>query len=268
MKIPFSKYSGSGNDFILIDNRKKVFSPNSPFIQRLCKRRTGIGADGIILLETSHQADFKMCIFNADGSEAEMCGNGVRCLLKFILALGIDKQSYIIETKQSKIMLRHDQGLPCVSMPAPYDLRLNVTLDVEGEIISASFLNTGVPHVVIVVNDLEDAHWMNIAPKIRHHPEFDPHGANVNFIKFDDQKNVLIRTYERGVENETLACGTGATAAALIASALYQLSSPIQVIPRSQENLTISFVYSNSSFDQVTLLGPASLIFQGELILD
>jgi diaminopimelate epimerase len=268
MKIPFSKYSGSGNDFILIDNRRGTFSPNSPLIKRLCKRRTGIGADGIILLESSHQADFKMCIFNADGSEAEMCGNGVRCLLKFIVALGFNKQNYLIETKETKITLSHVQGSPCVSMPTPSDLRLEIRLNVDDEVFPIHFINTGVPHAVLTVDDLELAHWMNIAPKIRRHPEFDPHGTNVNFIKLDEQGKVHIRTYERGVEDETLACGTGATAAALIASALYHLPSPIQVIPRSHETLTINFVHSNLKFNQVSLSGPAALIFQGELVLD
>lgn len=264
MKIPFSKYSGSGNDFILIDNRNAIFPKSQALIERLCKRRTGVGADGIILLEPSTRADFKMRIFNADGGEAEMCGNGMRCLLKFILASGFTKPEYLIETMHASVTLSHNNGTPCVAMPPPTRLQVDLKLTVQHKELTTHFIDTGVPHCILQVEDLEKEHWMAMAPHIRHHPHFAPQGANVNFIKLDSQGKLHIRTYERGVEDETLACGTGATAAALIASLIYRLLPPIQVIPRSKETLVINFA---KGFSNVTLSGPAVLIFQGELIL-
>lgn len=258
MRISFSKFSGSGNDFILVDNRENSFNPDARAIAKLCQRRTGIGADGIIFLEKSFRFDHKMRIFNADGSEAEMCGNGARCLLKFMRMLGIDRQKCLVETKESHIVLWDTEGTPCLAMPQPRDLQLNLHLN--HEIPPIHYLNTGVPHAVIFVNNLTDEKWMNLAPSIRHHASFEPHGANVNFVQLDAQNAIHIRTYERGVEGETLACGTGSAAAALIASKLHHLPSPIKVFPRSQETLTITF---NSSFTEVVLSGPATLIFQG-----
>jgi diaminopimelate epimerase len=270
MKYSFSKYAGSGNDFIFIDNRNAgcpVF--DRQLISRLCTRRTGIGADGIILLENSQKADFKMVIFNSDGSEAEMCGNGIRCLLKFIQELGFSQKSHLIETKHSKIKLSDEDGMPCVYLSCLSEIQSNIYLTVDGQNVLLHFMNTGVPHAVLFVEDLNCEDWMKLAPKIRKHPFFSPHGTNVNFVSLTDEKKTLhMRTYERGVEGETLACGTGATAAALIAAQIYNLVSPIRVIPLSKEFLEISFQSNHLKFYDVALKGPANFIFRGEVVLD
>jgi diaminopimelate epimerase len=266
MSLSFSKYSGSGNDFILIDNRGSSFPcENSLLIQQLCRRPQGIGADGLILLENASEADYGMRIFNADGGEAEMCGNGIRCLLLFIKEVAEQKDSYTIKTFREKLTLSSDREFIKTSMPVPTHIRWNETLEVGSEELTFHFLNTGVPHVVIFVDDLQDPHWMSLASSIRYHPSFAPQGTNVNFVHVDERGQVHLRTYERGVEQETGACGTGATAAALASNKIYGLKSPIQLLPSSQELLWVSFEQkSSSSYQDVYLTGSAHLIFRGE----
>ncbi len=262
--LPFSKYAGSGNDFICIDNRAgsvPVYSPAA--FSRLCDRKRGIGADGLILLETSSRADYKMRIFNADGGEAEMCGNGARCLYKFMHEIGLTQPIYFIETQKSMIRLRGEGSAVCVSMPEPCDARRPITLPLNDTPWVFHYINTGVPHVVCFVTNLQDNQWMDMAPQIRFHRHFQPAGVNVNFVEIDALQRLHIRTYERGVEAETLSCGTGATAAALIAAQCYGLSSPITLVPRSNENLKVHFQNSPEGFRLVELYGPAEWIFRG-----
>lgn len=245
------KYSGCGNTFFLIDNRKGEFLPQINLIQELCYRTV----DGVILLETSPLSDFRMRIFNADGSEAEMCGNGVRCLMRFIRDLHPEIERCTLETLAGEVTLKiTEQGIR-VGMPPPLDFRLNQTLEQE----IYHFVNTGVPHAVFFVNDIESSTLMVKAPAIRNHSVFAPKGANVNFVQLKNGA-LWLRTYERGVEGETLACGTGATAAALITAKILNLSSPIQVIPRSQDPLFVEF---NSELNQVALIGPAKRVNLG-----
>lgn len=246
--FPLCKYSGCGNDFFLIDNRERFFFPDPPLIQELCAQQ----ADGVILLENSSLSDFRMRIFNADGSEAEMCGNGVRCLMQFIRDLHPEKFHCSIETLAGVVIAMADvQGIK-VKMPTPVGFNFNLKIDQW----VCHFVNTGVPHTVIFVDDLEQNSWMEAAPLIRHHLNFAPKGTNVNFAQLH-QDGIAVRTYERGVEGETLACGTGATAAALIAARLYNLPSPIRVIPRSQDPLFVEF---DPTFSSVALIGPAHRI--------
>jgi diaminopimelate epimerase len=263
MKLPFSKYSGSGNDFILIDNRNLVFPLRKPLIADLCQRQTGIGADGIILLENSARADFKMRIFNADGGEAEMCGNGARCLAKFIQQLGFTKSSYQIEAMKSVIYLHIENERISVSMPQPENFKWFQKLTINDLELTLHSLNTGVPHAVIFVDELENDQWMKLAPAIRSHPIFETSGTNVNFASVTQEGHLHIRTYERGVEGETLACGTGAIASALTAERLFRWPSPIQVSPKSKETLNISFKVANGTPTDVQLAGPATFIFEG-----
>ena len=268
MLLSFSKYSGSGNDFILVDNREQLFPhENKGQIVRLCHRKHGIGADGLILLEHSSKADYKMRIFNADGGEAELCGNGIRCLFLFLNDLGLPNLNYKIETMESVITGKNNKDFIDISMPEPHDVRPNISLNIDNIPLVLHHINTGVPHAVIFVDDLESDHWMKLAPQIRHHAIFAPHGTNVNFIKIDPSGVVNIRTYERGVEGETLACGTGAIAAALTASTLYCVKSPVKVKPRSNESLKIGFKLVNDKPEQVTMSGPANFIFKGVLDL-
>lgn len=261
--MDFSKYAGSGNDFILIDNRALPFPANPPLIARLCHRQLGIGADGVILLENSQKADFRMRIFNADGGEAEMCGNGIRCLMRFIRELGGIRPTYKIETMHSLVTIAEEGEGVCVQMPEPFDIQWDMTLNNIPHRIQR--LNTGVPHAVLFVDDLEAETWMALAPHIRRHPSLAPEGTNVNFASLDPSGSLRVRTYERGVEGETLACGTGATASALAAAKCCGLKSPIRVLPRSEEPLLISFTWEGETPTQVAMTGPAHFIFRGEI---
>jgi diaminopimelate epimerase len=268
MKLLFSKYSGSGNDFILIDNRDLFFpSRNKQLIATLCQRRTGIGADGIILLENSTHADFKMRIFNADGGEAEMCGNGARCLARFIQQLGFAKNDYKIEAMKSVIHLQIENDRISVSMPQPENFKWFQRLTIGDLELTLHSLNTGVPHAVIFVDELENDQWMKMAPSIRSHSSFGSPGTNVNFASVFQEGHLNIRTYERGVEGETLACGTGAIASALTAERLFRWPSPIQVSPKSKETLNISFKFEEGIPTNVKLAGPALFIFEGRISL-
>jgi diaminopimelate epimerase len=248
MDIPFSKYSGCGNDFILIDNRQQIFNKTcSEFIAHLCRRRLGIGADGIILLEHSASADFCMRIFNADGSEAEMCGNGLRCLIRFIRDLRIDGDKFIIETMHQHIPTAILEDSISAEMPFPTNICFFTELDIEGKVHIFHCLDTGVPHAVLFVEDLNDNKWMAMAPKIRHHPKFMPKGTNVNFATINSNNEVEVRTFERGVEGETLACGTGAAAVAFAAANLYELDGPITIRPKSGDIILIDVSTSISN---------------------
>lgn len=267
--IPFSKYAGSGNDFIFIDNRAGCLPASIPKIfARLCDRKRGIGADGVILVEPSTSADFKMRIFNADGGEADMCGNGARCLYPYLHEIGLPQTQYHIETLKSHIRLRSEEGTVCVSMPDPFDFHGPITLDIDRHSLDFYFLNTGVPHVVCFVSGLKDPKWMEMAPKIRYHARFQPSGVNVNFVEMEASGPLHVRTYERGVEAETLSCGTGSTAAGLVMARLYNLPPPIAILPASNEILKIHFKKKIVDFSQVELFGPAEFIFKGSVYLD
>lgn len=265
----FSKYVALGNDFILFDNREFLFPTNDPLIiPKLCHRQFGIGADGIILLEDSKTADYKMRIFNSDGSEAEMCGNGIRCLFKFIQECNGPADSYLIETKASIISMQQDKTSPdqiVVSMQDPTDISWNIDLILDQEKLKVHYLNTGVPHAVIFSPEIKDLDLKEKAPKIRFHECFLPKGTNVNFASVTGKNSLTIRTYERGVENETLGCGTGVTATALAAAYLYKLELPIQVKTKSEELLNINCTINDSTIKNVTMTGKADFVYRGQL---
>lgn len=262
----FSKYTGCGNDFILFDNRLGSFPIQQPgLVSRLCHRQQGIGADGVILLENSDTADFRMRIYNADGTEAEMCGNGIRCLMKFIHELGFKEPVCTIETMQRKLKLLMDEDQVSVEMGTPTDIRWDINLKIESESMTLQYLNTGVPHAILFVEELDAfdlAYW---GPKIRHHPLFGFPGTNFNVATYPKNGRIAIRTYERGVEGETLACGTGATAAALAAAKLCKLKGPIKVVTRLNEILEIAFQQKNCLFSDVTMTGPSKRVYRGEV---
>lgn len=260
MPIPFAKYSGCGNDFILIDNREHILGdcPPPEYIARLCHRQKGIGADGIVLLERSKRGDFRMRIFNSDGSEAEMCGNGIRCLARFIHDLGFPQKNLTIETMHQIIhtSLKPD-GTVQVRMPPAIEHAYSVQIEVNNHNYIVHHIDTGVPHAVLFVEDIEDSAHMTLAPRIRHHPKFYPKGSNVNFVKLLPDQTISVRTYERGVEAETLACGTGAAASAVATARIHRLAGPIQVRTRSGDILTIGFN------DGLQMTGPAIKNFSG-----
>jgi diaminopimelate epimerase len=277
--LRFTKMNGAGNDFILFDNRTGDVDLDRKQIAQLCDRHRGIGADGILLLEkpTNH-ADFRMRYFNADGGEAEMCGNGARCFARFANKVGGEKAKISFETPAGVISAELKDDLVTLRMTEPTDLRLNVELPVEAAprrfsqdqsatVASRSlhFINSGVPHVVIPVAKIEDAEVRREGAAIRYHKMFSPNGTNVNFIEKRGPNKIAIRTYERGVEDETLACGTGIVASALIFAASEKSSGPITVLARGGDELEVGFEKFEGGFRNVTLTGPAEFVFEGTI---
>lgn len=267
--LVFWKFNGCGNDFILVDDRNGKFPLSSrEWIAHLCHRRKGIGADGVILLIKSGKADLRMRIFNADGSEAEMCGNGIRCLAKLARHLGWQKKTLMIETMHRIYPITWEGEEIRVDLGPPIEERRRISLELFGHPLEVHFLNTGVPHAVIFLNNSAEWHQFDVAlwgKGLREHSHFAPAGTNVNFAWVDPTRQIWLRTYERGVEAETWACGTGATAAALAAAQLYLLPSPIHVNLYSGDVLHISF---SPSFDKVSMTGGATLVYEGTISED
>lgn len=264
MDFAFSKYSGAGNDFILIDNRSGRFPPQPQCISKICNRRTGVGADGVILFEDSKSAHARMRIFNCDGTEAEMCGNGLRAFVKYLGELGISRDSFQIETKAHPDghWCRLEQDKVAIKMGTPKIFHWNLELE-KGKTLS--FLDTGVPHAVTMVDDIESLDIFSAGSWIRHHPFFAPRGTNATFVTLRSDQRLTIRTFERGVEAETLACGTGAVAAAVCMAKKFGLPSPIEVKVRSGDLLKIRF---KKDFDDLELIGPAIKTFEGRFSLN
>src|SRR2546421_8221322 len=264
--VRFTKMDGAGNDFILIDNRAGNIDLGRSQIARLCDRHRGIGADGILLLErASNHADFRMRYFNADGGEAEMCGNGARCFARFAIKVAGQKEKISFETPAGVISAELKGDLVTLRMTEPTDLRLNLDLPIGAEKKTVHFINSGVPHVVIPVAKIDDADVRREGAAIRHHKMFSPNGTNVNFIEKRGPNKIAIRTYERGVEDETLACGTGIVASALIFAASENTNGPIGVIARGGDELEVGFEKSGDRFRNVTLTGPAEVVFEGSI---
>jgi len=265
--IPFYKMSGSGNDFILIDNRDGVVDEKnlSQWIASICRRKRSVGADGLILIETSERADFKWRFFNADGGEAEMCGNGGRCVARLAHLIGIAGPRLNFETQTGVIRAEITDKRVKLAMPQPSTLELDYPLEVGGETFTVSSVTVGVPHVVIWVSDVDTAPVLKVGQAIRYHAHYAPAGTNVNFAQPLDDGALAIRTYERGVEDETLACGTGSVAAALVASAKGMVTSPAALNTRGGGRLKIYFDKHGDEFREVFLEGDARVIYGGKL---
>lgn len=269
--IPFWKMHGSGNDFIVIDNRCRIFPDKDrpQIVSRLCRRGTGIGADGLILIEDNHFVDFLWHVYNADGSEAEMCGNGGRCAARFAYLKGIADADMVFQTLAGLIRAQVDRDQVRLEMTQPFGLRKGVKLDFEGECETVNFINSGVPHAVVMVDQELDSVAVNKrGARIRYHHKFAPAGTNVNFVEVVNEQCLSIRTYERGVENETLACGTGAVAAVLLASECGLVKSPTEVIATSGESLTVYYKKEGALFKEVFLEGGAVIVYKGVLESD
>lgn len=265
-KIPFYKMSGSGNDFILIDNRNGLIKEDaSKFAATVCRIKFSVGADGLILIESSNKADFRWRFYNSDGSEAEMCGNGGRCAARFAYIKEIAKENLSFETKAGIIKAEVRGRRVKLAMLEPKDLRRNIEIPVDERIRVLSFINTGVPHAVKIVPNVENFDVVGIGRKIRYHKEFQPAGTNVDFVQMVDEHNILMRTYERGVEDETFACGTGAVASALITSLGGQVKSPVSVKTRGGEILNIYFRIDHTGFKDVYLEGDTAVVCNGEI---
>lgn len=267
MKIPFMKMSGSGNDFILIDHRKPIFQREhmKEFVQKVCRRRISVGADGLIFIEPSEKADFKWQFFNADGSEAEMCGNGGRCAARFAYLKGIAGSSLTFETIAGVLSAEVDGKRVKLELTRPHGLKLDENLVVEGKPLRVSSINTGVPHAVHFVDDVEQWDVVRMGRAIRNHSHFAPSGTNANFVQIGKDSHLAVRTYERGVEDETLACGTGATASAVVAHLLKKVEPPVAVTTRSGEILTIHFQSRDGVLTDVFLEGDVTPVFEGKL---
>jgi diaminopimelate epimerase len=265
--LTFYKMSGSGNDFVLVDNRAGLVDEGNlgPFIASICRRKLSVGADGVIFIEASDRADFKWRYFNADGGEVEMCGNGGRCVARLAYLKGIAGPRLSFETKAGVIRAEVLDGRVKLEMPGPTTPEIDYPLKVEEETLTVSSITVGVPHVVIWVTDLETSRVFNIGRIIRYHERYAPGGTNVNFVKQRDDGTFAIRTYERGVEDETLACGTGSVATALIAATKGMTTSPTVLHTRGGEALKVYFDRSGECFDNVFLEGEARLIYEGKL---
>ncbi len=270
MSVSFTKTVASGNDFIVFDNFKKSsrIKLNKKIIQRLCYRKFGIGSDGILLLEKKPNVDFVMRIFNPDGSEAEMCGNGIRCAAVYFAKEHKRKKMYTVSTKAGIFYVALDKDLVKVNMRNPVGLKLDIPLNILGKKYNVHFVNTGVPHVVLFCDKLSQLDIVPIAREIRFHKRFKPNGTNVNFVTIENNNNIRIRTYERGVEAETLACGTGSTAAAIITGVLFNRKGnlSIKVKPASKENLFIYYkIGEKKQVAYVWMEGKASIVYKGEV---
>ena len=264
--IFFTKMSGAGNDFILIDaDDDPEFSLTKKAVQKLCDRHNGIGADGVILISSSEQYDFVMNYYNADGSTGSLCGNGARCAIKFALNTKRikDKSARFLSNNSEYSGEILEDGMIRFNLNPPYDLRKNIQLKAAGKEMKAHFINTGSPQVVIRVADIDKIPVETIGKEIRYLAEFAPGGTNVNFVKIENEE-IHIRTYERGVESETLACGTGSVAAAIICHQTDGIKMPVTILTRSKDKLFVNFDFRNDEFSNVSLTGPVSEAYKGQ----
>ena len=265
--VDFFKMSGSGNDFILIDNRDQSLTVGNiaEFVRTVCERKVSVGADGFSIIENSQRADFRWRFFNADGSEVDMCGNGARCAARFAYIRGIAKEKMSFETGAGIIDAEVRGDTVKLRLTEPRAMKVNISVMIEGQPIEVNFVNTGVPHVVIFVQDLDRYDVFNMGRKIRYHKDFQPEGTNANFMEVIDRHTIRIRTYERGVEDETLACGTGAVASALISSSQGLVESPVDVRVKSGETLKIYFHKAGQGFEDIYLEGKANVVYEGRI---
>jgi diaminopimelate epimerase len=269
MVLEFTKMNGAGNDFVLVDNREQKVKLNPEQIVRLCHRQRGVGADGVMLLIpcASGKADWAWDFFNSDGSVAEMCGNGARCFARFVQKLTGRQRDLTFETGAGIISASFQGARVTVSLTKPRDLRLNEAVALAGGKQTIHSLNTGVPHAVMFVPDADQAMVQQLGQEIRRHAHFSPKGTNVNFVQPLKTGGIRVRTYERGVEGETLACGSGVTASALVAASLHQFQSPVKVQVQGGDMLEVSFQRNNGDFSEVRLSGPADFVFEGKIEL-
>lgn len=264
MKLAFTKVHGAGNDFIVFahpEQPDEYFAKLAPVI---CDRRKGIGADGILLVRREEGYDFRMVYFNSDGSRASFCGNGARCLVLYTYLEGISlyQMKFVSDVGEHKGLLA--DGKPSVSLPDPSDIQLDLKL--AGFDFPLHFVNSGVPHVVVFTDDLESFDVDGVGRSIRNHPHFAPAGTNTDFVQIHQDGSISVRTYERGVEAETPACGTGAVAVATVLHASKGMQSPIELnFPGGL--LRVSFEPSDSSPTDVMLGGETAVVFKGEVEL-
>ncbi|MFH1540942.1 MAG: diaminopimelate epimerase [Elusimicrobiota bacterium] len=271
--VSFVKMSGSGNDFIVIDNRNKIVKNATTFAKKYCSRKFGIGADGLLLVEKSKAANFKMVYYNSDGSRASFCGNGARCIALFAyvkkiasLKMSFESDAGLISAEVKNNLKCHCEEKPCqsqtikIKMPEPKNFNLDFNITVEGKKFEASFVDTGVPHTVIFAEKIENVDVEKFGRLIRFHKKFQPAGTNVNFVKILGKNKLQVRTYERGVEAETLACGTGVVASSMISIKKGFVKSPVTILTQGGEILNVYYDGKTVHFE-----GKISLVFGGKI---
>lgn len=261
--ISFIKISVTGNDFILLDNRDDLFTGDEVnFFHQICQRRTSIGADGVLLLEKSEQYHFRLRYFNADGRESEMCGNGARGAAYYAFQKGLvgKEMAFLVGTEEYEATVQDNRVQ--LKMPGAQDLQTQIGIVEEGFLEEGGFLNTGVPHLVLFVKNIENIDVNSLGRKYRYHQAFQPKGTNVNFAEILAQDKIQIRTYERGVEEETLACGTGAVASAFLASIRKNTRLPTEVLTRGG----MLKVFGDKPKKHIYLEGEVKLVYEGRLI--
>jgi len=268
--IPFAKMSGTGNDFIIIDNRGKIVADGEmvDLAVLACRRGKSVGADGLLLIENDNEYDFAWRFFNSDGSEAEMCGNASRCVARLAFLDGIAGPELVFRTIAGPIRASVNGTSVRVQLTRPHGLEREFTLALgNGRVVTAGFIDTGVPHTVLVLEDsgLEKAAVEEMGREIRFHERFSPAGTNVNFVEVVDPGNIRVRTYERGVEAETLACGTGVVASAIVTNARGLTSTSVQANTRGGDTLGVHIENSDHDFMTVHLEGRASLVYRAQL---
>jgi diaminopimelate epimerase len=269
MDTPFWKMHGAGNDFILIDDRQRRFPEHdTAAIAAICCRRTGIGSEGLILIQDADTADFRMRFFNPDGNEVDMCGNGARCVARLAHDIGVAGSTMTIETRAGRLSATVRNDAVQIYLPPPFECRSQQTLSLpSGETIQYDFLNTGVPHVVVLTESVEHDSIVDVGSAIRHHAAFLPNGTNANFVEIRSDHEIRVRTYERGVEDETLACGTGIAAAAVSAALYHGVQPPVSAMAQSGDCLVVDFRISDGKAEELSLTGPAVYVFSGEIAL-
>jgi len=263
----------SGNDFVVTELKNLRTQELKNLARNICNKKYGVGADGLLVLEKSKTADVKMRVFNADGSEAEMCGNGARCVALWHSAKRLPVRqagkahSVNIETKAGIIEAQVNGDNVKIKLTDPKQLKLEIPIRVNKRLMLVNFINTGVPHTVIFVEGLNKIDVKNLGRQIRFHKKFSPRGTNVDFVEVLNKNSINLRTYERGVEDETLACGTGSVASAIVAS--FMLQAPgvkiFNVYTRSGEILKVYFKEKDNRFRDVWLEGKARITFEGEI---
>lgn len=257
MKHAFYKYQGTGNDFVIIDNRKNIFDKaNTELVAKLCDRRFGIGADGLILMEDDEDVDFKMVYYNSDGNQSTMCGNGGRCLVAFAKEMGVIN---------SKAVFKAVDGIHHAEIQNEIvKLQMLDVSDVEA-FDDHIFLDTGSPHHVEIRKDIDAIDIQKEGSTIRYGSPYNEEGANVNFVEKLSNDTFTIRTYERGVEGETFSCGTGVTAAGIAMNSIGESDSNLITLKTKGGDLKVSFTKENGTYKNVWLIGPATLVYKGEI---
>jgi diaminopimelate epimerase len=265
--LTFTKMNGAGNDFIMLDNRDMALGLGTAEISLLCDRHRGIGADGMLVIEPANNGgDFRMRYYNADGNEAEMCGNGARCFARFVDRIDNRGGKRITFETMAGLVAADFRGDEIkLQLSNPTEVAMSKLIEINGQSTTVHSINTGVPHAVVVVDDIGHSDVCRDGAAIRYHQHFQPSGTNVNFQCTVDSNTIAIRTYERGVENETLACGTGMVASAIVHERLTGVGTPIYVRVRGGDTLKVDWLREGQTYTGVTLTGPADFVFEGEI---